>query len=43
MKITEAGRPLLAAIQTMNKMKSNKKELSPKQREELLSGIESPF
>ena len=33
----------MAVVQTMNTMKSNKKELSPKQREELLSALQGRF
>ena len=33
----------MAAIQTMNTMKTNKKELSPKQREELLGALKNRF
>jgi hypothetical protein len=33
----------MASIQTMNNMKSNKKELSPKQREELLRALKDRF
>jgi len=33
----------MAAVQTMNNMKSNKKELSPKQREELISALKARF
>src|SRR6059036_432874 len=36
-------RPVLATVQTMNNMKSNKKELSPKQREELLRALKDRF
>jgi hypothetical protein len=43
MKITEAGRPLLAAIQTMNNLTGNKKELSLKQRKELLTALKARF
>jgi len=39
----QAGRPALAAVQTMNNMKSNKKELSPKRREELLRALKDRF
>src|SRR6059036_1215238 len=39
----QAGRPLLAAVQTMNNMKSNKKDLPPKQREELLRALKDRF
>src|SRR5216110_239915 len=39
----QAGRPALAAVQTMINMKSNKKELSPKQREELLRALKTRF
>src|SRR3989442_5856265 len=39
----QAGRPALAAVQTMTNMKSNKKELSPKQREELLRALKDRF
>jgi hypothetical protein len=39
----QAGRPALAAVQTMNNMKNNKKELSPKQREELLRALKDRF
>src|SRR6266516_3664782 len=38
-----AGRPALAAVQTMTNMKSNKKQLSPKQREELLRALKDRF
>jgi hypothetical protein len=34
---------VLAAVQTLNNMKSNKKELSPKQREELLVALKARF
>ena len=33
----------MAAVQTMNNMKSNKKELSPNQREELLKALKARF
>src|SRR5277367_947183 len=33
----------LATVQTMNNMKTNKKELSPKQREELLGALKARF
>jgi hypothetical protein len=33
----------MAAVQTMNNIKSNKKELSPKQREELLRALKDRF
>src|SRR5882672_2081563 len=33
----------MLTVQTMNNMKSNKKELSPKQREELLSALKDRF
>src|SRR2546430_15237687 len=39
----QAGRPALGAVQTMTNMKSNKKELSPKQREELLRALKDRF
>src|SRR5947207_10531953 len=39
----QAGRPAPAAVQTMTNMKSNKKELSPKQREELLRALKTRF
>src|SRR5207244_12899636 len=39
----QAGRPALAAVQTMTNMKSNKKQLSPKQREELLRALKDRF
>src|SRR5260221_1678443 len=39
----QAGRPALAAVQTMNNIKSNKKELSPRQREELLRALKFRF
>src|ERR1043165_3488683 len=33
----------IAAMQTMNNMKGNKKQLSPKQREELLAALKDRF
>jgi hypothetical protein len=39
----QAGRFFLAAVQTMNNKKSNKKQLSPKQRDELLKALKARF
>ena len=39
----QAGRPLLAALQPMNINTSTKKQLSPKQREELLTALKARF
>src|SRR5208282_3414108 len=39
----QAGRPHLAAFQPMNNIKSNEKQLSPKQREELLKALKTRF
>ena len=39
---SSSRQPLLATLQTMN-IKNNKKELSPKQREELLNALKARF